>query len=311
MATQTKLQPRTTSSGSVAAKVFSLANVSSKGTGAPGRWGLHSAPGFGKTSLLAYARKPIFIMTRGETGLDALIGSGQLPDTPHFPEVQTWGELINAIETLLNVEHEYKTLVIDTGNGCERLCHEYICNRDFSDDWGERGFTGYMRGYEVALGEWRLFLNLLDELRIKKGMTVFLLFHTKIKTFKNPSGADYDRYAPEMHEKTWALTKGWLDAILFGNFEVTVTAQGRDVTNNSSKKGKAGDLSHRIIYTSSENPTFDAKNRLGLPPEIEMGDSAKQGWANLAQAIVDSRKAGFASTTTTPAVAEVESGNHE
>jgi len=298
--TRPSFTPRATSSGSSAAtKLFSLANVSSKGTGAPGRWGLYSPPGFGKTSLLAYAKNPIFFMTKGETGLTALIDSGQLPETAHLPEIQSWEELVAGIRMLLDEEHSFKTLVIDTGNGCERMCHEFVCNRDFSGDWGERGFTGYMRGYEISLGEWRLFLNLLDELRLKKSMTVFLLFHAKVKTFKNPSGADYDRYAPEMHEKTWALTKGWLDAILFGNFEVTVTQGNRNVTSDTSKKGKAADLSHRILYTNSDNPTFDAKNRLGLPAEIEMGDSAKEGWAALAKAIVESRKASAVATAPT------------
>jgi hypothetical protein len=251
---------------------------------------MHSPPGFGKTSILAYSPKPVFLMTKGETGLLSLINSGQLPPTSHLPEMQSWGDLIAAIRFLRTEKHDFKTVVLDTANGAERLCHEYVCQRDFDGDWGERGFTGYMRGYEVALADWRMFLNSLDELRTERGMTVFLLVHTKVKTFKNPAGADYDRYAPEMHDKTWGLTKGWLDAILFGNFEVLVKQGNRDVSDDGAKKGKAAELSHRILYTSSDNPIFDAKNRMGLEPEIDMGDSAKQGWNNLVEAIKAGRK---------------------
>ena len=90
-----------------------------------------------------------------------------------------------------------------------------------------------------------------------------------------------------------------VDRILFGNFEVTVTQGNRNVTSDTSKKGKAADLSHRIIYTNSDNPTFDAKNRLGLPAEIEMGESAREGWGNLAKAIVESRKVSAVATAPT------------
>lgn len=291
MSTQTQRTPRLAQSGPVAVgKVFSIADIVTKGPTLPNRWGLHAGQGFGKTSLVAYAHKPIFIMTRGETGLETLIQAGQLPETPHFPEVGSWSELLGALTFLRNGDHDYKTLCLDTANGAERLMHEYVCERDFGGDWSERGFLSYNKGYEVALADWRGFLNELDKLRAERGMTIFMLLHTKIKPFRNPNGADYDKYLPEMSEKTWGLTKGWLDNILFGNFEVVVTAGGKELLD-SSKRGKAAERSARLLYTSSDNPTFDAKNRLGLPAEIEMGDSAEQGWKNLAEAIKGSRKA--------------------
>jgi len=286
-------------SGSVSAattnKVFSISDISTTSDKLPNRYGFHAAPGFGKTSLLAYSPSPIFAMTRGETGLKTLIASGQLPPTPHFPELETWPDLLAAVKMLRTQSHPYKTFILDTANGAERMMHEYVCQRDFEGEWGDRGFGSYQKGYDVSLADWRMFQNELDKLRTEQGMTIFYLIHTKIKTFKNPSGADYDRYAPEMHEKTWTLTKGWLDHILFGNFEVLVKT-GAKVTD-VSKKGKAAETSHRILYTNSDNPTFDAKNRHGLPDEIEMGDSPQEAWKNLTDAIRTSRK-----TNETPAV---------
>jgi hypothetical protein len=284
--------PRQPLSGPVATtvttKVFTVADITSKGIALPSRWAFHAGVGFGKTSILAYSRAPIFLMTRGETGLVTLIDSGQLPPTPHFPEATTWADLLAAVKFLRTEDHPYKTLILDTANGAERMMHEYVCQRDFEGDWGERGFMGYQRGYEVALADWRMFLNALDELRKEKGMTIFFLVHTRIRTFKNPGGADYDRYMPEMHEKTWGLTKGWLDNIIFGNFEVLVK-QGTKIAE-PGKKGKAAEVSQRIAYTNSDNPTFDAKNRLGLPDEIDMGADAAEGWKNLSEAVRSSRK---------------------
>lgn len=290
---------RTTSlsqAGSAAvSKMFSLSDVSTKDKPLPNRYGIHALPGFGKTSIAAYAPKPIFLMTKGETGLTALIDSGQLPPTPHLPEMESWPDLLAAIELLRTAGHDYKTLVIDTANGAERLMHEYVCQRDFGGEWGDTGFGGYQRGFEVSLADWRMFLNSLDDLRKQKGMTIFFLMHTKVKVFRNPSGADYDRYAPEFtSEKTWALTKGWLDAILFGNYEVIVMSGNKETP--SGKKGKAAETSARILYANSNNPTFDAKNRGGMD-EIEMGDTAREGWANLAKAIIAGRNTAVAPTT--------------
>lgn len=290
MSTPAIRQPRQSVSSPVAAtKSFTLADIVSKSKPQPNRYALQAGVGFGKTSFAAYFPSPVVLMTRGETGLQKLIESGQIPETPHFPEMETWADLLDAIRLLDEGEHQYKTLVLDTANGAERMMHEHVCERDFNGDWTERGFMGYMRGYDVSLADWRLFLNKLDGLRIRKSMTVLFLMHSRIKTFKNPSGADYDKYTPEMHEKTWSLTKGWLDCILFGNFEVTV-ADARGVVRDASKKGKAAESAARILYTNSDNPIFEAKNRMGLPDEIELGASAKEGFRNFSEALKATRK---------------------
>lgn len=284
---------RTTSlsqAGSAAvSKMFSLSDVSTEGKSLPNRWLIYAPPGFGKTSLLAYAPNVFFLETKGETGLETLIGAGQLPNTPHLPELQNWAELNAAIDFLLTADHKFRGLAIDTINGAEAMLHQHVCDRDFDGDMGNAGFLSYNKGYEVSLPDWKLFLNKLDRLREEKGMTIFLLAHSRVKTFANPSGANYDRYMPEMHEKTWAITKGWVDNILFGNFEVVIK-QGNKTVTDASKKGKAAEVAPRVLYTNSDNPVFEAKNRVGLADEIELGETPKEGWRNLAQAIRNGRK---------------------
>lgn len=260
--------------------------ISSKGSGLPNRYILHAVEGFGKTSFGAHTRKPIFIQSKGETGLETLIDAGRVPNTPHFPECQTWGELRGYVDALAAQEHDYGTLVIDTLNGAERLCHEAVCVRDFAGDWGERGFASYGKGPDVAASEWRLLLNSLDKLRNERKMTIFCLAHTKVQNFKNPDGADFDRYQPELHKTTWSLTHKWADVILFGNFETTV-----DV-DKGTKRGKGKGGNQRVLY-AERSAAFDAKNRLGLPAEIDMGSNAAEAWANFMAAIIEGRKAGI------------------
>lgn len=211
-----------------------------------------------------------------------MIQAGILAETARFPECNSWREVNESIDVLIEDEHPYRTLVVDTINGCERLCHEMVCVRDFGGDWGEKGFASYQKGPEVAIADWLLFLQKLDKLREQKKMTIFLLAHTKVTTFKNPEGADFDRYQPDLNKWTWGATAKWADAILFGNFDVVV-----DTKRKNDTKGK-GVIKRRVLYTE-RSAAFDAKNRMGLPPEIDMGDSADEAWSNLAGALKEAR----------------------
>jgi hypothetical protein len=233
--------------------------------------------------LAAQTPKPIFIQTRGETGLETLIDAGRLPQTPHFPEVQTWQELLGCVETLTEEDHDFRTLALDTINGAERLCHERVCERDFGGEWGDKGFAAYAKGSDVSLSEWRELLGALDKLRAKRKMTIVCLAHTKVAPFRNPEGADYDRYQADMNQKTWALTAKWADCVLFGNFDVTVGAvKTNQKTGEQKGKGTGGNA--RLMFTE-RHAAYDAKNRIGLVPEIEMGDSAAQAWSNFIAAV--------------------------
>jgi hypothetical protein len=157
---------------------------------------------------------------------------------------------------------------LDTINGAERLCHEEVCAREFNNDWGERGFASYQKGPELALAEWRVLLGKMDRLRIEKGMTIVLLAHAKVAKFQNPDGPDYDRYSPDVDRRTWSLTHKWADCVLFGKYEVIISG---GTTGEKAKKGK-GIGQARMMFTQW-SAAYDAKNRLGLPPEIEMGDT--------------------------------------
>lgn len=252
--------------------------IKMKGSGLPSRVIMHGVEGVGKTSWAANAPKPIFLMARGETGLETLIDSGRLPEVPHFPESMSFDDLMSSLEWIRDSSHEYKTVVIDTLNGLERLCHEHVCKRDFGNDWGKHGFISYMAGFEISLADWRLLLNLLDEIRKKKKMSVICLCHTRVNTFKNPEGADFDRYAPAMHQKTWELTHRWADHVLFANFYTVVEVE------SNSKKGKAVGGQQRVMYTE-RHAAYDAKNRAGLPEEIEMGNSGSEAWNNFISAM--------------------------
>lgn len=138
---------------------------------------LHGMPGIGKTSFGARAPKPIFLMSKRETGLETLIKNEIVPPTDHFPEIETWGQFLDAIESLIESEHDYQTVVIDMANGFERLLHEYVCVRDFRGDWGEAGFASFARGFERCKTDWREMLDRLEVLRRKREVIIIVLCH--------------------------------------------------------------------------------------------------------------------------------------
>jgi hypothetical protein len=257
---------------------LSLADLRDGGSDLPNRAVVHGPEGSGKTSLAACAPKPVVLMTKGETGLDTLINAGRVPKIPHFPELKDWPELLAAIDALRREPHDFRTLVIDTLNGAERLCHEFVCQRDFEGRWGRDGFSAFMTGYDVSLAEWRILLDALDHLRAERRMSILALAHTKVSTFRNPEGADYDRYAVDLHAKTWGLTHKWADMVLFLNFVSIVEARRNDA------KGKAHGGSRRVIFTT-RTAAFDAKNRHGLPDQIDAGSSAVEAWSNFVAAL--------------------------
>ena len=270
-------------------KRFSIADVKATGAGLPNRYILYALEKWGKTSLAAQAPKPVFIMTAGETGLLTLIDNG-LPETPHFPEATTWSDLLAQVNALIEEDMGYRTLVIDTMNGAEKMCHEHVCNRDYAGDWTDKGFMGFQRGYETSIPEWKELLTALDRLRAARKMSIFMLCHTAVRNFKNPSGPDFDRYQPEMHKSSWAVTNKWVDCILFGAYDTTVrvTEKAKDGTPT---KGKGIGGQSRIIY-AQRDAAFDAGSRVNLQSEIDMGSSPAEGWANFIAAVKAGRATG-------------------
>ena len=240
----------------------------------------HGVEGIGKTSLPASATSPLYLMAKGETGLETLIDSGRLPEIPHLPEIQSWEELTAVIDELLASEHNFRTLVLDTLNGFEQLCHSHICNTQYGGNWGNKGFASFQQGYDVSLGEWRLMLSKLDQLREEKSMAIVCLCHTHVRTFKNPEGPDFDRYQPDLHHKTWSVTHKWADIVLFLNYLTVVDESG------NRPKGAGGH--QRWAYTE-RTAAWDAKNRHGLPSEFELGESGEEGWNNFRNAIKEGR----------------------
>lgn len=275
MATVTATRP--TASSANLPKRLSLGDFTKGGSGLPPRLLIYGRPSVGKTSVAAYAENPVFILSPGETGLQTLIDAGQLPANCPSQEIEAFEQAAWIVEDLTTTEHSRKTLVIDTINGIERFANVLICNRDFGGD--QQKFMSYQNGFaSVAMGVWKELLAKLDELRRRRQMQIILLAHTGVKNHKNPGGEDYNRWTPAFEGKqVMEQTVAWCDAVLFADYDVATTED-----KQKKVKARGGD---RRFFHCTWSAAYEAKNRLGLPEEIEMGDSAADAWKNLQTAI--------------------------
>lgn len=245
-------------------------------TVAPPRIVLNAVEGWGKTSCGAYAPDPAMLMASGETGYLTLLGVDRVPKAPSA-NLASWSDVLGILDSLIDDPQGRKTLVLDAMGGFERLCHAEVCRRDFNGDWGEKGFMSFHKGYHMAVNDWLQLLQRLDAIREAHGMTVLILSHALIKSFKNPMGSDFDRYVADVHEKIWGVTHKWSDAVLFGTFYTVV-----DEKRGSAPKGIGG--TDRVVYCERRD-AFDAKNRYGLPEMIQIPDSPSKTWNTIHNAI--------------------------
>ena len=226
----------------------------------PPRIMIYGSEGVGKSTFAASAPNPVFIQT--EDGLGEL-------DCRKFPLAHSLSEVLAQLTALRDEQHDFQTVVVDSADWLERLIFDEVC-REYGVRNIEKADGGYGKGYTHALTHWRKVVNLLQELRDKRGMMVILVAHAKVERFEDPENAAYDRYTPRLHKHAASLIAEWVDAVLFAKKKFRVT---KDASDRAIAAPIGADGGERIIRTVG-SPACIAKNRYGLPGEIPLSWTA-------------------------------------
>jgi hypothetical protein len=226
----------------------------------PPRLLIYGTEGIGKSTTAAQAPNPIFIPT--EDGLDQI-------DCSSFPLAGTLADVESSLQSLLNEEHDFASVVIDSVDWLERLIWDVLCEQ-YGVSSIEKVDGGYAKGYTHALTQWRTVLNDLNALRCKRGMCVILLAHAKVEKFEDPEHSTYDRYSPRLHKHATALITEWADAVLFATRKIiTKTEDGGFGRDRTIAAGLGKDGGERVLRTVG-SPACVAKNRYSLPAELPL-----------------------------------------
>ena len=211
---------------------------------------IYGPEGIGKSTFAAQFPRPLFSDTEGSTlRMDVMRIE---------PRPESWAALMQQVEWVRDQSGACETYVIDTADWAERYCQKAVCDR--SQKRGIEDF-GYGKGYTYAAEEFGKLINVLSEITAR-GINVVVTAHAAMRKFEQPDemGA-YDRWELKMHRLVSTMLKEWADMVLFVNYKTIVIA-GENGQKNKAQGGR------RVMY-AAHNPCWDAKNRDGLPDEMD------------------------------------------
>lgn len=202
----------------------------------------------GKTTFAAMSPGAIGILT--EDGADAVEANA-------FPLAATLADVYSAIGTLLNEEHEFQTLFIDSVDWLEPLVQAHVCQ---VNGWPNIEKPGFGKGYIAAGEEWRTLLSGLEALRAQRNMGIILIAHDKIKRIEDPLTEGYDSHVLKLNDRASALLLEWADVIGYAGYRVLTSQTDAGYGNKETKATTTGE---RILHVEP-HPAHCGGNRFGL-----------------------------------------------
>lgn len=211
--------------------------------------------GLGKTSLASTFPKPIVI--RAEDGLQGVPNETR-PDA--FPLIQKVDDLWGQLKTLLQEEHDYKTVVIDSATALERLFIQHVVESDPKKPKSiNQSLGGYGAGLQAVAALHQRVRKACGMLNERKGMHVVFVAHADTETIELPDQDPYTRYSLRLGRKSVAPYVDDSDLVGFLKLETFTTGDGE------RKKALSDGTRQLICYATAANVS---KNRYGIEEEL-------------------------------------------
>lgn len=213
------------------------------------------APGTGKTSTAATFPEPFLIRTQGE---DVPRDMPSLPDSIGVTE--STEALWEQLKALLQDDHEYKTLIIDSITGLEQMFIQDVLSKDPKAKGINQAFGGYGAGPSAVAANHMRVRKAVELLRSKRGMNTVFVAHADIGRIDPPDSEGFSQYTLRLSSKSMAPYTDSVDLVGFLRQDTILRGE------EGERKRATG--TDKIIMTTYLNPAFVSKNRLGINKDI-------------------------------------------
>lgn len=243
---------------------FSMSDIHKGVKPMPRKIIIYGPPKLGKSTLAGSTRSALMIPTEDRVAHIAC---------DKTPVVDSFENIMEIFDFLLNGKHAYKRAIVDTLDWLEPLIHDYAIRKvneklsgtganlakSINDDNCKE--TTFQKGLKfLAPQAWKVFLANCDVLR-EKGIDIIFVAHSHIITVNPPDRDPYERYVMKIDKSSLAVLEEWADVIAFYDKEVFVK---NEKTGPTTTKGKVISSKRRILHLCGDNPAMINGNSFGL-----------------------------------------------
>lgn len=214
--------------------------------------------GTGKTSLAATFPAPVFI--RAEDGFDVFAGK-KAPNA--FPVLKNGEDIFEQLDALLEQEHPFKTLVIDSITSLDKKFESDIVRKDPRAKSINQAMGGYGAGYSAVAELHSKVKDRCDQLREKKGMTIVFLGHVETENMDLPDEPNYSRYSMRIHKKSIGYYTDFVSLVGLLKLQTIV----------DQDSGKAKSFGDRVMIVDKRASSI-TKNRYGIVDDIDVAEGS-------------------------------------
>lgn len=215
--------------------------------------------GTGKTRLAATFPKPIFI--RAEDGLQS-VPAGERPAA--FPVLESADQLWEQLKALINEEHDFQTLVIDSVTQLDTLFINTILETDPKKPKSiAQAMGGYGAGFQALSGYHGRVRKAAGILNQKKRMHIVFIAHSETTTIELPDQDPYTRYDIRLHKKSVQHYIDNTDLVGFMKLET--------FTHGDGERKKAISDGSRLLVTYATAANI-SKNRFGITQDLKVAE---------------------------------------
>lgn len=217
-------------------------------------------PGVGKTTLACLFPKPVVL--RLEDGVES-IAADRRPFS--FPIAQTFDDALGYVQTLIDEQNPFLTLVVDSVSKLASIIEGEIIASDIRKPKSiNQALGGYGAGLNACAERHRMFADKCEQLNAL-GVTIVYVAHTMIEQVDPPDGDSYSRFSLRMHKNAAAHYIDPVDAVVF------IKVKSRYISREDEKRKRLSADSERLLVAHPTGAHI-SKNRYGIEDPILWDD---------------------------------------